>query len=156
MQFSKCDFLTVINCFTIIYCFRFFNLKILPVTEVMTSWKTQSRWSWADPFVSRKWSRQKTWKCHRRILWLFHFTGVIKNQEVVLEVKKRGLWQFEGFSPLPKYCSCIFNSIRGATDWELLIYTTPTHNISTNKLKWASWKFAHFQSICQDFHFEEK
>lgn len=99
MQFSKCDFLTVINCFTIIYCFRFFNLKIVPVTEVMTSWKTQSRWSWADPFVSRKWSRQKTWKCHRRILWLLHFTGVIKNQEVVLKVKRRGLWQFWGFSP---------------------------------------------------------
>lgn len=28
MQFSKCDFLTVINCFAIIYCFRFFNLEM--------------------------------------------------------------------------------------------------------------------------------
>lgn len=85
MQFSKCDFLTVINCFTIIYCFRFFNLKILPVTEVMTSWKTQSRGRPASPFVSHKWSRQETGKCHRRILEWLSLPGS-KTQKVVSEV----------------------------------------------------------------------
>lgn len=98
MQFSKCDFLTVINCFTIIYCFRFFNLKILPVTEVMTSWKTQSRGRPASPFVSRKWANGKLENVTGGSRDDSSSRGVIKTQEVVAKTGW-GVQTFQRWSP---------------------------------------------------------
>lgn len=82
MQFSKYDSFTVIKGSGVVYCFRFFNTGMAPVTDVMTrgkrsisivAWRGHlSKISGADRTVEMSWEASHDW---------LHFTVVIKQSK---------------------------------------------------------------------------